>query len=69
MNTGYMDQGMNAVLEQLLMSQQVWMNYESNVTPITITSNQLTYKTSVNDKLVDYTITAQMAFNLANDLR
>jgi len=45
------------------------MNYESNVTPITITSNQLTYKTSVNDKLVDYTITAQMAFNLANDLR
>lgn len=69
MNTGYMDQGMNPVLEQLLMSQQVWMNYESNVTPITITSNQLTYKTSVNDKLVDYTITAQMAFNLANDLR
>jgi len=69
MNTGYMDDGMNEPLEQLLMSHQVWATINSVVTPIRITSSQLTYKTSLNDKLVDYTITAEMAFNLANDLR
>jgi hypothetical protein len=69
MNTGYMDQGMNRTMEELLMSHQVWATINSVVTPIIITSNQLTYKTSVNDRLVDYTITADMAFNLANDLR
>jgi len=45
------------------------MEIDSVVTPMTVDANSLTFKTSVNDKLVDYTIDLSYAYNAINDIR
>ena len=69
MNTGFISDPMNEVFKQLMLSEQVWATIGSDVIPIDITTTQLTYKTSVNDRLVNYTINVDYAFNTINDLR
>jgi len=69
MNTGFVSENLNPAFEQLLLSEQVWATIGSDVIPVDITTNQLTYKTSVNDKLINYTISVDFAFNVINDLR
>ncbi len=62
-NTGFLDEGMNEPFKELLLSEQVWAVINNVERPIDITTSQLNYKTSLNDKLVDFTI----SFNFAND--
>jgi len=69
MNTGFVSEALNPVFEQLLLSEQIWATIDSQVIPIDIKTTQLTYKTSVNDKLINYTIDVEYAFNVINDLR
>ena len=69
MNTGFIGEEMNEVFEQLLLSEQVWAYIDNIVTPIDITTSQLTYKTSLNDRLINYTIGVDYAFGVINDLR
>ena len=69
MNTGFVSEALNASFEEMLLSEQVWATIGSDVIPVDITTTQLTYKTSVNDRLVNYTINVQYAFNVINDLR
>jgi hypothetical protein len=59
MNTGYVNDDHNAVIEELLLSEQVWytkITDEELVVPVIPRTKTVTYKTSVNDKLVNYTI-------------
>ena len=72
MNTGYISEEYNEVIRQLLLSEQVWMTKltdEELVLPLNVVSNSLTYKTSVNDKLVDYTLDFEYAYDKINNIR
>ena len=39
------------------------------VTPINVKTSSIAYKTSVNDKLVDYTISFDKSFDTINNIR
>lgn len=69
LNTGFVSDAMNPAFEEMLLSEQVWATIGTDVIPVDITTTQLTYKTSVNDRLVNYTINIEYAFNVINDLR
>lgn len=69
LNTGYVSENLNSAFEQMLLSEQIWATINNEVVPVDITTTQLTYKTSLNDRLVDYTINIEFAFNVINDLR
>jgi len=69
LNTGFVSDAMNPAFEEMLFSEQVWATIGIDVIPVDITTTQLTYKTSVNDRLVNYTINIEYAFNVINDLR
>ncbi len=73
MNTGYMPEDYNQVIEQLMLSEQVWGTFitdtEVLVRPLVIKTKSFTHKTSLNDKLVDYTIEFDMANNKINNIR
>ena len=71
-NTGYVDETYNEVIKQLMLSEQVWLeklDSTSDVFPVNVTTQQLNYKTSVNDKLVQYTINFEYAFDKINNIR
>ena len=36
---------MNEVFEELLLSEQVWATINTDIIPVDVTTNQLTYKT------------------------
>jgi len=68
-STGFIDEQYNEVIKQLMLSEQVWIDNGTDVLPIALNSNSLTFKTSVNDKLIDYTLEFQYAFDKINSVR
>lgn len=72
MNTGYLNDDHNAVMEELMLSEQVWMTKltdEELVLPIMPRTKSITYKTSLNDRLANYTVEFDMAFDKINNIR
>lgn len=68
-NSGFIDESMNEAFTQLLMSSKVWIEYDNQTLPVNISSKQLEHKTSLNDKLIQYTLNVDFAFNKINTIR
>ncbi len=69
LSTAFMDESQNVYFEELLLSRQVWITYDSQVLPINITTSDMKYRTSVNDKTVSYKISADFAYDTINNIR
>ena len=71
LSSGYYPEGLNAYFEQLLLSEYVWLKLESsNVRiPVNVKTSSMDFKTSVNDRLIEYTIDFEEAFNHINNIR
>ena len=57
-NSGYLDEQYNEIFKQLLVSEEIYWCYgdnEENIRPITIATQNVTFKTGVVDKLIQYT--------------
>jgi len=68
-NTGYVDESYNELMKELMQSEQVWLDIDNDVYPINVDTNSLTFKTSVNDRLVDYTLDISFSYNEINIMR
>jgi len=69
LNTNYMIEAYNEVMEDLLLSEYVWINYGGlTYNPVVVTSSSLTFKKSVNDKLIQYTIEVEEANDIINNI-
>lgn len=68
-NTGFVSQLLNPAMEELMMSEYTWATINSVIYPINITSQALEYKTSVNDKVINYTIDFEYANEVLNNVR
>ena len=76
LSSGYYPEGANPFFEELLLSDQVWLTqpdpYDPSteqVVPVIISTSSFTYKTSLNDKLIEYTMDFDMAFDYINNVR
>ncbi len=72
MNTGYISEDYNQVIEQLMLSEQVWATFITDteeVRPLVPKTKSFTHKTQLNDKLIDYTIEFDIANNKINNIR
>lgn len=69
LNTGFINEDSNSAIEELLFSDNVWIRYNGKTLPIIPKSKSLTYKTSVNDRLANYTLDFDFAFNKINNVR
>jgi hypothetical protein len=69
MNTGFIDESFNEVIRQLMLTEQVWVYDGTEVKPIILDTKSVQFKTSVNDKLINYTFDFSYAFNKINDIR
>lgn len=59
----------NEAFKQLLVSEQVWVYKDSQTTPINITNTTHRIKTGLNDKTIQYTLTAEYAFDMISNIR
>ena len=72
MNTGYISEDYNQVIEQLMLSEQVWATFITDteeVRPLVPKTKSFTHKTQLNDKLIDYTIEFDIANSKINNIR
>ena len=79
LNTNYLSEEYNEVIKQLMMSEQVWLTKLDNPAPdsnnpetvlaVIPKTQSVTYKTSLNDRLVQYTINFDYAFDKINTVR
>ena len=60
MNSDWLQEDFNEIYKQLLVSDEIYWMYDQNnnlVKPLTIRTNNLLFKTGVNNKLIQYAIT------------
>lgn len=69
LNTGFITEDLNEPIKQLLLSESIWIDNGSNVYPVNLLSSSIQEKTSVNDKLIQYTIEFKYAFDKVQNIR
>ena len=69
LNSGYVLEESNKTIEELFLSKNVWIRFEDKTLPVIPTSKNFTFKTSLNDKLINHTIDFEFAFNKINNVR
>ena len=68
-NTGFVTESYNVSIKELMLSEQVWMHIDGNVMPVNVLTSDVTYQTSLNDKLVQYTLEVEQAYDLISTMR
>ena len=69
LNTGYYPEQYNDVFKQMQLSEDCWIEIKNKTLPINVTSSSFAYKTQINDKLINYTIELEYAFDTINNIR
>jgi len=69
LNTGYYPEDYNEVFRQMQLSEDAWIEINNEVLPINISDSSFSYKTSLNDKLINYTVKIDFAFDTINNIR
>ena len=66
-NSGFVNEEMNETFKQLFLSQRVW-KYENGIfTPLNLSSKSFEYKTRQKDRLINYELEFEYAFNEINN--
>ena len=73
LSSGFLNEEYNEVFKQMMLSEKVWVTTivdgVRQVLPINVKTSDITYKTSLNDKLVEYTIEFDKSYNTINNIR
>lgn len=69
LNTGFYPEEYNDVFKQMQLSEDCWIEINNKTLPINVSSSSLNYKTHLNDKLINYTIDIDFAFDTINNIR
>tara|TARA_R100000773_G_scaffold44542_1_gene46131 strand:+ start:1279 stop:2415 length:1137 start_codon:yes stop_codon:yes gene_type:complete len=70
LNSGFVNELMNPYFEELMVSEFVWLTDSSNVVyPVNLKESSFTFKTGLNDRLINYTMNFEKSFDLVNNIR
>jgi hypothetical protein len=69
LNTDYIPEYMNDVIKEAMLSEEMWLIDNFNdIIPVTKLDNSISFKTSLNDKLIQYTIKVKLSHNTVNNI-
>ena len=70
LNSGFVNELMNPFFEELMVSENIWLTDSSaNIYPVNLKESSFTKKTGLNDRLINYTMNFEKAFDLVNNIR
>ncbi len=69
LNTGFLRDEYNETMRELFQSENIWIRDNNKTLPVMVKDSNFTYKTSLNDKLVNYTVQFEFAFDGINNIR
>ena len=59
----------NEVFKQMMLSERIWIEYDNKTLPVKVMSNDFSFRTRLNDKLINYTIQLEFAYDKINTVR
>ena len=68
LNSGYIKETENELYQQLLLSDVVYFYESDALVPVNLTTSDIEYKTRVNDKLIQYTLEFEYAYNIIQNV-
>lgn len=69
LNSGFYPESNNDIFKELLLSEQVWMEYEDVLVGVIVKNSSLSYKTHLTESLINYSINFDFAFDTINTIR
>ena len=69
LNTGYVNDSYNQVIEEILFTKRCWLFKDNQYLPVIPQDKSVQFKTSLNDRLANYTMTFNFAFDKINTIR
>lgn len=77
LSSGYYPEWANQWFEQLMLSEKVWLTRnklydrtdQTEVVPVNVTKSSMVQKTSLNDKLIEYTFDFELSADYINNVR
>jgi hypothetical protein len=67
-NTGFVNESFNLLLEEMMLSEKMYLIIDDVAEPVNIKTTSTEYKTGVNDKTINYTIEFEFAYNQLNNV-
>lgn len=67
-NSGFYPESHNEVFRQLMLSEDVWIEFEGERHPVNISSSDIKFKTSVTDKLISYSLDLDFAYDKVQNI-
>lgn len=70
LSTGFVSEDYNAPIQEMMLSEKVWMvDPQDNVIPVNVKTSDVTFRTSLNDKMVEYQVEFEYAYDAINNVR
>jgi hypothetical protein len=73
LSSGYYPEFANQQFEELLLSEYIWLSTVRKgsgiIIPVKVKTSSVAFKTSVNDRLIEYTMEFEEAFDYINNIR
>lgn len=74
MNTGFYPEDNNVVFKELLLSEKIWLEIDSEddgkgLYPVNIIESSLSFKTNLNDRLINYVFSFNASFDAIQNIR
>ena len=62
-NSGFYPESFNEVFRQIMLSEDVWIYYNEENLPVNIKSSDIKFKTRIDEKLIEYKLDCEFAFD------
>lgn len=70
LNTGFVSEDYNEPIKEMMLSEKVWMVTPDDVViPVNVATSDVTFRTSLNDKMVQYQVEFEYAYDAINNVR
>jgi hypothetical protein len=73
LSSGYYPEFLNQQFEELLLSEYIWLSTFKKgsgvIIPVRVKTSTVAFKTSVNDRLIEYTMEFEEAYDYINNIR
>jgi hypothetical protein len=69
LNTGYIPEDNNIIIEEMLESEYIWLNLDTNITPVNLSTKSVPLLTKINDQLIKYTLNFDFSYNEVQNIR
>jgi len=68
LNTQFLPEYMNQVIEELALSEEVWLFKDNTIYPIIKLNDNIQFKTRLNDKLIQYTMQVELSHTIVKNI-